>query len=58
MLVSNSVNQELFENRLLEVGYLNIHASRYEFGYEIRSLQIFEVREGFHDLSKKTARSG
>jgi hypothetical protein len=50
LLVSNSVNQELFENRLLEVGYLNIHASRYEFGYEIRSLQIFEVREGFPRL--------
>ena len=57
-LVSNSVNQELFENRLLEVGYLNIHASRYEFGYEVRNLQIFEVNDDFPRLIEEDCPHG
>ena len=57
-LVSSSANQELFENRLLEVGYLNIHASRYEFGFEIRDLQIFEVRDVFPRLVEEDCPPG
>lgn len=58
LLVSKSANQELFENRLLEVGYLNIHAPRYEFGYKIRSFQIFEVRDGFPRLVEEDCPPG
>lgn len=57
-LTSQSVNQELFENRLLEVGYLNIHESRYEFGFEIRDLQIFEVRDPFPRLVEQDCPQG
>jgi hypothetical protein len=47
LLVSHSANREEFENKLLSVGYLDVHAPRYEFGFEIRNFQIFDVRGSF-----------
>jgi len=39
--------QQSFEDSLLRVGYLDIHASRYKIGYGIRSLQVYEVSDEF-----------
>lgn len=56
--VARLTNQEEFENRLLAVGYLDIHAPRYDFGYEIRTCQIFEVKDSFPRFVEEDCPSG
>ncbi|PSB33719.1 PD-(D/E)XK motif protein [Stenomitos frigidus] len=48
LLVNHSAAREEFENHLFAVGYLDIHALRYEqIGYIVRETNYFKVEGGF-----------
>jgi hypothetical protein len=50
---------ELFEDRLLEAGYLDAHSARYEGrGWRIRATRDFAVRRGFPRLIERDLPSG
>jgi hypothetical protein len=58
-VIANSTVAELFEDRLLEAGYLDTHAPRYEGrGWRIRETRDFEVRRGFPKLTEKNLPKG
>lgn len=56
--VVHSFVREVFEDRLLSVGYLDLHAERYRFGFAIRSSQIFEVQGEFPRLVERDCPPG
>ncbi len=50
---------ELFEDRLLAAGYLDLHAPRYEsHGYRVRETRDFAVRRGFPRLTERNLTVG
>lgn len=48
--IAHTIVREVFEDRLLNVGYLDVHAERYRFGFATRSSQIFAIDGAFPRL--------
>jgi len=58
-VVAASGAVELFEDRLLAAGYLDVHAPRYEArGWRIREMRDFKVDQGFPRLTERDLPSG
>lgn len=59
LLQADSASQDRFEELLLEAGYLQAHAPRYEeTGYTIREVSLFRVHEGFPRITGSNLLSG
>jgi len=56
--ITHSFSRDVFEDRLLSIGYLDIHAERYHFGFAIRSSQLFDVKDDFPRLVESDCPSG
>lgn len=50
LLVATPAASALFAERLLQAGYVDAHAGRYEDGYSIRARHFLDVKEGFPRL--------
>jgi Putative PD-(D/E)XK family member, (DUF4420) len=59
MVVNDPLAKEELENRLFEVGYLDLHASRYEqTGYAVREVNYFKVEQDFPRIVEADLRNG
>jgi hypothetical protein len=45
--LGDGVARHLFEEKLLEFGYLDIHAARYDRRYVLQRMRAYQVRDGF-----------
>jgi Putative PD-(D/E)XK family member, (DUF4420) len=58
-LVAEFLAAETFESRLLDAGYLDIHASQYvETGYSVRDTNFFRVSDNFPRIIEADLRAG
>jgi hypothetical protein len=53
-----STVEGLLEDRLLEAGYLDVHASRYTTGYTMRRAAVYRVEEGFPRIVERDLADG
>jgi hypothetical protein len=59
MVANDPLAKEELENRLFEVGYLDLHASRYEqTGYTVREINYFKVEQDFPRIVEADLRNG
>jgi len=59
LVVENAIARDELENLLFEVGYLDIHATRYEnIGYTIREHNYFKVGADFPKIIESDLRNG
>jgi hypothetical protein len=59
MVGNDPLAKEELENRLFEVGYLDLHASRYEqTGYAVREVNYFKVEQDFPRIVEADLRNG
>jgi hypothetical protein len=59
LVANNAVARDELENLLFEVGYLDIHATRYEnISYTIREYNYFEIKEDFPRIIESDLRNG
>jgi Putative PD-(D/E)XK family member, (DUF4420) len=59
MVANDPLAKEELENRLFEVGYLDLHASRYEqTGYAVREVNYFKVEQDFPRIVEADLRNG
>lgn len=59
LVTNDAIAKDELENLLFEVGYLDIHATRYEnIGYTIREHNYFKVGENFPRIIESDLRSG
>jgi Putative PD-(D/E)XK family member, (DUF4420) len=59
MVANDPLAKEELENRLFEVGYLDLHASRYEqTGYTVREVNYFKVEQDFPRIVEADLRNG
>jgi Putative PD-(D/E)XK family member, (DUF4420) len=59
LVASDAVARDELENLLFEIGYLDIHATRYEnIGYTIREYNYFKVGEDFPKIIESDLRNG
>lgn len=59
VVVNDLLAREGLENRLFEVGYLDLHSSRYEkTGYTVREVNYFNVEQDFPRIIEADLRNG
>ena len=59
IIIGDAIAKDELENLLFEVGYLDIHADRYEnIGYTIRDHNYFKVGEDFPKIIESDLRNG
>jgi hypothetical protein len=59
IVASDAIAKDELENLLFEVGYLDIHATRYEnIGYTIREHNYFDVETDFPKIIESDLRNG
>lgn len=59
LVADDVIARDEFENLLFEIGYLDIHATRYEnIGYAIREYNYFKVGEDFPKIIESDLRKG
>lgn len=59
IVASDAIASDELENCLFEVGYLDIHATRYEnIGYTVREHNYFKVRDDFPRIIESDLRNG
>jgi len=59
LVANDAIAKDELENLLFEVGYLDIHATRYENkGYTIREYNYFKVEESFPKIIESDLRNG
>ena len=59
LVANDAIAKDELENLLFEVGYLDIHATRYEnIGYTIREHNYFKVGENFPRIIESDLRNG
>jgi hypothetical protein len=59
IVANDPLAKEEFENRLFELGYLDLHASRYEqTSYTVREANYFKVEQDFPRIVEADLRNG
>lgn len=59
LVAADEIARSKLENLLFEIGYLDIHTSRYEnIGYNIREYNYFKVERGFPRIVESDLRNG
>jgi len=53
-----TMSQDLFENRIFEVGYLDAHSPKYQYGFTIRNFQVFQVKDDFPRIVERDCPDG
>ena len=48
----------LFDDKLLDEGYMDAHAELYRSGYAFRSVRVYRVRPGFPRILESDLKSG
>jgi hypothetical protein len=56
--LTDTVAANVYEDRLFDAGYLDVHADVYRTGYSVREANIFMVAEGFPRLVEADCPSG